>query len=45
LGEDRYRSLERLNKESAKLLSENKHQSEELYKYYESLQSVNEEEK
>ena len=36
-GEDRYRSLHKLSKDSKKLLSENKKNAEERYKYYESL--------
>ena len=38
LGEDRYRSLTKLNKEGDKLLDQNKVQAEETYQYYEQLQ-------
>ena len=38
LGEDRYKSLDKLNKESDKLLNQNKEQAEDTYHYYESLQ-------
>ncbi|MBQ3306719.1 MAG: pyruvate:ferredoxin (flavodoxin) oxidoreductase [Bacilli bacterium] len=37
LGEDRYKSLSKVNKEGSKLLSQNKEQAEETFKYYESL--------
>ncbi len=37
LGEDRYRSLEKISKNHKKLLSENKQHAEESYEYYESL--------
>ena len=37
LGEDRYKSLAKVNKEGSKLLSQNKEQAEETFKYYESL--------
>jgi len=36
-GEDRYRSLAKLNKDGEKLLAENKKQAEETYNYYQSL--------
>jgi pyruvate-ferredoxin/flavodoxin oxidoreductase len=36
-GEDRYRSLAKLNKDGEKLLSENKRQAEDVYNYYQSL--------
>ena len=39
LGEDRYRSLEKISKNHKKLLSENKQHAEESYEYYESLAS------
>ena len=38
MGEDRYKSLQKLNKEGDKLLEKNKAQAEETYHYYESLQ-------
>lgn len=38
LGEDRYRSLKKLNKEGDKLLSMNKEQAEDSYNYYKSLE-------
>lgn len=38
LGEDRYRSLSKLNKNGVSLLEQNKNQAEETYKYYEELQ-------
>lgn len=38
LGEDRYKSLAKLNKNGSKLLDENRSQAEETYKYYENLQ-------
>ena len=37
LGEDRYRSLKKINKEGDKLLDQNKQQAEETYEYYQSL--------
>ena len=39
LGEDRYKSLSKLNKNGEMLLNKNKEQAEETYQYYESLQS------
>ena len=36
-GEDRYRSLEKLSKKSKEMLTENKKNAEERYKYYKSL--------
>ena len=39
LGEDRYRSLNKLNKEGELLLKRNKEQSENTYQYYQSLQN------
>lgn len=39
LGEDRYRSLKKLNKEGDKLLSLNKEQAEATYNYYKSLEN------
>lgn len=39
LGEDRYRSLKKLNKEGDKLLSMNKEQAEATYNYYKSLEN------
>ena len=39
LGEDRYRSLKKLNKEGEKLLNSNKEQAEETYNYYKSLEN------
>lgn len=39
LGEDRYRSLKKLNKEGDKLLSQNKEQAEATYNYYRSLEN------
>lgn len=42
LGEDRYRSLNKLNKEGDKLLGENKEQAEATYNYYQALQNKNE---
>ena len=36
-GEDRYRSLNKLNKESKELLEENQKQAEDRYKYYQNL--------
>ena len=38
LGEDRYKSLTKINKEGDQLLDRNKEQAEETYHYYESLQ-------
>jgi len=38
LGEDRYRSLKKINKEGNKLLDQNKQQAEDTYNYYEQLQ-------
>lgn len=38
-GEDRYRSLKKLNKEGEQLLSKNKEQAEETYEFYQSLQN------
>ena len=37
LGEDRYKSLSKVNKEGDKLLAQNKEQAEETYHYYETL--------
>ena len=37
LGEDRYRSLEKISKNYKQLLSENKQHAEESYEYYEKL--------
>ena len=37
LGEDRYKSLAKINKNGDKLLKENKEQAENTYQYYESL--------
>ena len=45
LGEDRYRSLKKLNKNGDKLLAKNKEQAEETYNYYKSLEGVEEAEK
>lgn len=42
LGEDRYKSLTKLNKESKEMLDENQKNAEERYKYYESLVGVKE---
>ena len=42
LGEDRYKSLSKLNKESKEMLDENQKNAEERYKYYESLVGVKE---
>lgn len=39
LGEDRYRSLSKLNKEGEQLLNQNKEQAEQTYEYYQTLQS------
>jgi len=41
LGEDRYRSLKKLNKDGDKLLLRNKEQAEKTYKFYQSLEAVN----
>lgn len=38
-GEDRYRSLKKLNKEGEQLLSQNKEQAEVTYEYYRSLEN------
>lgn len=38
LGEDRYRSLKKLNKNGDKLLSKNKKEAENLYNFYKSLE-------
>ena len=43
LGEDRYRSLSKLNKEAEKLLNKNKTDAEVTYSYYQSLQNKVEE--
>ena len=43
MGEDRYRSVKKLNKEADNLLDQNKTQAEETYQYYESLQTKVEE--
>ena len=45
LGEDRYRSLEKISKDHKQLLAKNKKEAEERYEYYESLanKSKNEE--
>lgn len=40
LGEDRYKSLSKLNKDSKDLLDENQKNAEERYKYYESLVGI-----
>ena len=45
LGEDRYRSLKKLNKEGDKLLSKNKEDAESTYDFYKSLENKKEEEK
>ncbi len=39
LGEDRYRSLNKLNKAGDQLLSQNKEQAEQTYEYYQNLQN------
>jgi len=39
LGEDRYRSLSKLNKEADKLLAKNKEDAENTYTFYQSLQN------
>lgn len=44
LGEDRYRSLKKINKEGNKLLDQNKQQAEDTYNYYEQLQKSQNEE-
>ena len=44
-GEDRYRSLKKLNKEGDKLLSKNKEDAESTYNYYKELENEKEEEK
>ena len=36
-GEDRYRSLNKLNKEAKEMLEENQKHAEERYKYYQGL--------
>ena len=38
LGDDRYRSLKKLNKNGDKLLSKNKKEAENLYNFYKSLE-------
>ena len=38
LGEDRYRSLKKLNKDGDKLLSRNKEDAEATYEFYKSLE-------
>ena len=38
LGEDRYRSLEKINKDGSILLDQNKKQAEETYNYYKNLE-------
>ena len=43
LGEDRYRSLKKLNKEGNKLLDDNKNQAEEVYNYYKMLETKEDE--
>ena len=45
LGEDRYRSLKKLNKEGDKLLSKNKEDAEATYEFYKNLENKKEEEK
>ena len=40
LGEDRYKSLSKLNKESKEMLDDNQKNAEERYKYYESLVGI-----
>ena len=42
LGEDRYKSLAKLNKNHKELLDENQKNAEERYKYYESLVGIRE---
>ena len=37
LGEDRYRSLEKISKDHQQLLAKNKKEAEERYEYYEDL--------
>lgn len=44
LGEDRYRSLEKLSKDHQQLLSQNKMEAEKRYQYYESLTNKNNQE-
>ena len=39
LGEDRYRSLAKLNKDGEQLLSQNKEQAEATFTYYQNLQN------
>ena len=41
LGEDRYRSLQKLNKDGDRLLEENKKQAEDTYDYYKKLEENN----
>ena len=43
LGEDRYNSLKKLNKNANQLLDKNKKEAEETYEYYKSLESSVEE--
>ena len=43
LGEDRYRSLEKISKNHKQLLAKNKQEAEERYQYYESLANKNKE--
>ena len=43
LGEDRYRSLEKISKNHKQLLAKNKKEAEESYQYYESLANKNKE--
>ena len=43
LGEDRYRSLKKINKEGDKLLDQNRQQAEETYDFYQSLTDSSEE--
>ena len=45
LGEDRYKSLKKLNKEGDKLLSKNKEDAEATYEYYKELENEKKEEK
>ena len=44
LGEDRYRSLEKLSKDHKQLLNQNKMEAEKRYQYYESLTNKNNQE-
>ena len=44
LGEDRYRSLKKINKNGDQLLDSNKEQAEDTYNYYQSLQDTKEDE-